>query len=96
MTRTILLLQLAFNIVMLAALAVLVWGRPRRARDRSRRAAGQVYEDATTAPPVIEEPNFAPSPAASVDAPESPGPRELTAEDDARARFSRFRDKAGS
>lgn len=26
MTRTILLLQLAFNIVMLAALAVLVWG----------------------------------------------------------------------
>ncbi len=94
MTRTLVLLQFAFNIVMLVALAVLAWRSQWRVRSRPPRDRGE--RAGAIAPPPLpsEEPDVDVSLApggASADA-EPPG--ELVAEADARARFAQFRARA--
>ena len=106
MDRTLILMQLAFNVLMFAALAALAWrsrgAAPRKARaERARTrpdeqvAAFQRAAAAAGAGRPIAAPNEAPAPSAGLDdLIERAERRELAAEAALRGRLARFRDQS--
>ncbi len=94
MTRTLVLLQFAFNIVRLAALAVLAWRSQWRVRSRPRREREERVGVIAAPPLPSEEPDLEASPAPNSALAEAERTGELVAEADARARFARFRARA--
>ncbi len=94
MTRTLVLLQFAFNLVMLAALAVLAWRAQWRVRSRPRREREEPVVGIAPPPLPREEPDLDASPAPDRGPEDAEPTGELVAEADARARFARFRARA--
>ena len=90
MDRTFVLLQLAFNILMFTALAVLAW------RMRERRPARGASRGGARAPEAHREPTPAalPLPPALAELVDRAEEKELAAEAALRARLSRFRERA--
>jgi hypothetical protein len=92
MSRNLVLLQLAFNIVMLVALLALAW-RGQRSRERQPHRAPRAV--ARPAAVRAAQPESAPPPALD-DLVEQAEQKELAAEAALRTRFARFRARAAS